>query len=116
MIRNGVAHSFGRDNRYFEDPLVDASTRAERLSETTLLNWLGVIDQAAAAVDQHLLPQHVGEFELLWHYHRWQALPRAQREPGNGEWRAFSRHINRTFGMTPGPTFCRQLRGYYDLL
>lgn len=116
VIRNGVAHSFGRDTRYFEDPLVDGATLAERLSEPSLLKWLGVIEQAAMAIDEHLFSQHLGEFELLWHYHRWQALPAAQRALGSGEWRAFSRHINVKFGMTPGPDFCKELRNYYNQL
>lgn len=113
-VRNGVAHSFGRDHNLFEDPLRLATDRAERLSEPTLLGWLGDIEQAASAVDEHLLRGHLGDFELLWHFHRWRGLPRSEREPKYVEATAFSRFLNRTFGSAPGRDYCRQLERYYD--
>ena len=112
-IRNGVAHSFGRDQNLFVNPLPMADDRAERLSEPTLLAWLGEIEQAAMAVDEHILRNHLGDFELLWHFHRWRELPRSEKEPKYAETTAFARFLNRTFGSTPGREYCRQLERYY---
>lgn len=113
-VRNGVAHSFGRDLNLFEDPLRLATDRAERLSESTLLRWLGDIEQAASTVDEHLLHSHLGDFELLWHFHRWRDLPRSEKEPRFVEATAFSRFLGRTFGSAPGRDYCRQIERYYD--
>jgi hypothetical protein len=115
-VRNGVAHSFGRDVRLFEDPLSMANDRAERLPEATLLTWLGSIEQAGIAIDDHLLRTHLGDFEILWHFHRWRALPRSEKEPKYIESTAFSRFLNRTFGSAPGREHCQQLEKYYDEL
>ena len=112
-IRNGVAHGFGRELRHFHDPISLDGNKAERLSEQVLLRWLGSIEQAGIAIDEHLLEAHVGDFELLWHFHRWHALPRAEKEPKYIESTAFSRFLNRTFGSTPGRDHCRQLEKYY---
>jgi hypothetical protein len=113
-IRNGVAHSFGRDHNLFEDPLRMAEDRAVRLTEATLLQWLGNIEQAAGAIDEHLLRAHLGDFELLWHFKRWGELPRSEKEPRYAETTAFARFLSRTFGSTPGREYCRQLARYYE--
>ena len=115
-IRNSVAHSFGRDHTLFEDPLRIADDSAERLPEPTLLAWLGSIEQAAIEIDEHLLPAHLGDFELLWHFHRWRGLPRSEKEPQYAETTAFARFLNRTFGSAPDREYCRHLGRYYDQL
>lgn len=113
QIRNGVAHSFGRDHDYFVDPLVPSGS-ATRLSEKRLQVWLSVIETCAESIDEHLFNSHLGEFELIWRYHRWRAEPRHFRDRGYDPHVAFSRAINRDYGSTPGRGFCRQLISYYE--
>lgn len=115
ILRNGSAHSFGRTPTYFEDPLASAGA-SERISEDLLLEYLGNIEKAAIAIDEHILPAHLGEFDLISLYHSWQKLPRAEKEPRYLEATAFSRQINRLFGQTPGRLFCRDLIAYYNRL
>lgn len=115
ILRNGSAHSFGRSPSYFEDPLASAGA-PERISEELLLEYLGNIEKAAIAIDEHILPAHLGEFDLLMLYHSWQKLPRAEKEPKYLEATAFSRQINRLFGQTPGRAFCKELIAHYAKL
>lgn len=112
----GVAHSFGRDSSCFEDTFDTANDRAARLSEVTLLSWLASIEQAGIAIDEHLLHNHLGEFEIVRHFHRWRMLPRSEKEPKYSEPAAFSRFLNLTIGSTPVRDHCRQLERYYDQL
>lgn len=115
-LRNGIAHGFGRDLRTLGDPLAVNHGVQERLSEETLQRWLGVIEQVAIGIDEHLLAAHLGDFELLWHFHRWRVLPREKSELSYSNARAFGRFLMRSFGMTPGKEHCEQLEGYYDQL
>lgn len=112
VLRNGSAHSFGRSPIHFEDPTAPVGA-SKRLSEQTLLRYLGIIEQAAWAIEQHIARHHIGEFELLWQYHKWQALPRVKSETKYTEQAAFSREVGRLYGQTPGRNFCRQLMQYY---
>lgn len=113
IFRNGTAHSFGRSPTYFEHPSAPAGA-SERLSENSLLEYLGTIETAAAAIDDHLAPKHIGEFELLMAYHSWRALPRAEKEPNFAEAAGFSRHISRLYGQAPGRAFFKQLINFYN--
>lgn len=115
LLRNGVAHSFGRDARFFEDPMIHAGQPA-RLSEQRLQEWLSTIEACAEAVDQHLFPSHIGEFELIWRYHRWRYEPRNPLDRTYTSSRAFSRVITRDYGTGPGGIFCKELIAYYDAL
>lgn len=112
-LRNGVAHSFGRDLSKFEDPLTGVPVKAARLSEHRLIKWLGIIELVAKVIDDQLLLAHLGAFEEVSHFHRWQAQPRAKKEPRYDEAAAFSRHLIRTWGVGPGRDHCRQLVRYY---
>jgi hypothetical protein len=114
-LRNGVAHSFGRSLNYFEDATVQPGV-SERLSEDRLLQYLADIEQAALAVDSQVASDHLGEFELIWQYHRWKGLDRKDKEPKYSEWVGFSRNIKRVYGQGPGRAFCRHLISYYDNL
>ena len=113
QLRNGVAHSFGRDPAYFEDPMVPAGEPV-RLSERRLLGWLSIIEECAEAVDDQLFRSHIGEFELVWRYHRWKDEPREMIDKRYSTSAAFSRVVMRGFGSGPGRGFCKDLISYYD--
>ena len=115
QLRNGVAHSFGRDPAYFEDPMVPAGEPV-RLSERRLLGWLSIIEECAEAVDDQLFRSHIGEFELVWRYHRWKDQPREAIDKRYSKSAAFSRVLVRGFGSGPGRGFCKGLIAYYDAI
>jgi len=112
-MRNGVAHSFGRGAEFFEDPVVHAG-RPVRLQEARLQRWLGIVEAVAVEIDDHLYPAHLGDFELVWRYHRWQREPRHADDLGYDAPAAFCRTINRDFGEALGRDHCRALVTYYD--
>ena len=113
VLRNGAAHSFGRDPTAFEDPMAPAGVSA-RLSESRLQHWLSIIEACACAIDDHLFPIHIGEFELIWRYHRWKYEPRDPLDKNYVESAAFSRFATRTYGPGPTRSFCKDLIAHYD--
>lgn len=113
QLRNGVAHSFGRDPAFFEDPMVHAG-EPTRLSEKRLQDWLAIVEACAEVIDNHLFRSHIGEFELIWRYHRWKDQPRDPLDRGHISSAAFSRATIRTFGSGPGRAFCKDLIAFYN--
>jgi len=80
-LRNAVGHAFGRDP--------NASTLAvpkipplRHLKEQQFLNYLSLVEDVAAAVDQHLASSFVGAYETIVFYHRWDKdySPRCKKE------------------------------------
>ena len=112
-MRNGVAHSFGREATYFEDPVVHAG-QLVRLQEQRLQGWLAIVKRAAAAIDGHLYPAHLGDFELVWRYHRWQQEPRHVADRGYAAPAAFCRTMNRNLGVGLRRDYGRSLVAYYE--
>lgn len=112
-MRNGVAHSFGRGAKFFEDPVVHAG-QPVKLQEKRLQGWLAIVEGTAAAIDGHLYPTHLGNFELVWRYHRWLQEPRHVDDRGYTAPAAFCRTINRDFSEGLGRDHCQALVAYYD--
>ncbi len=70
-IRNGVTHAFGRATDDY-DSLRETQPRPfTKVSEEFLKKTLGLEDRIAVAVDAHLGPTHIGEYEALYFYHHW---------------------------------------------
>lgn len=112
-MRNRVAHSFGREAKYFEDTVVNAG-QAARLQEKRLQKWLAIVEEVAAAIDSHLYPAHLGNFELVWRYHRWRDELRHDDDCGYQDSAAFCRTINRDFGEGLQREYCGALVAYYN--
>lgn len=115
ILRNGVGHAFGRNIRNEEHPLSTEAGTSERLSELQFKQWLGLIDEIAAAIDKHLSQSHIGEFELLWRLHLWLALPRDKQEPKYDKVVSFAREMHRVNTSNRlDRKFYRDLMAYYN--
>lgn len=71
--RNQVAHSFGLDTSSIPAHAailfgarrpITANFDSISVSEETITKWLGIIDASAAAIDDYLLPNFIGGYEL----------------------------------------------------
>jgi hypothetical protein len=87
-IRNGVGHAFGRDTKEYEDHWHLMPRRMVTVSHTDLLGWPGLMEKLALAIDQHLGPAHVGEYETRSFLHNWKPT---KNELGQGKARSLSR-------------------------
>lgn len=70
-LRNGVGHAFGRDLDDYDSPFIFEPKALQRLSEKRLKKWLGIVEKAANAIDEHLREKHIGSFEIFEAYHAW---------------------------------------------
>ena len=63
-IRNNVAHAFGRDIDKTRARETVEMLPIERLSEERLQKYMELIRKISKAIDNQLLNNHIGEFEL----------------------------------------------------
>lgn len=81
------------------------------MSERRLKIWLGLIENVALAVDEHLRTQHIGNYELISYYHTWDR----QYDRGRyNEERAFKEKINQLIGESPSNDYMKEMIEYYS--
>lgn len=71
IIRNKIAHRFGRD---FVTDMAHFTRQSEvsvRLSENKLKEYLGIIKDTAEIIDLNLYKNHVVNFEIILYWHNW---------------------------------------------
>lgn len=110
ILRNSVAHAFGRDSTAYDARISRARKPLAIVSATTLKAWLAVIERAANAVERDLFRTHIGEYETIAFYHEHRdALFRSNR----GEAAGLSAELYSVHKRTPSRDFCRALVKYY---
>ena len=109
-LRNGVGHAFGRFIDEYRDPLLVRPKELQRLSEGRLQKWLGLVDSCVTEIDNHLLGDHIGAFELLFMYHNWNKKYYAGHI---NEDMAFATHIGETQGNRPSRTYFKAAIAFY---
>lgn len=113
-VRNGVGHGFGRRLREVVDATVDLVSPMETLSEERLKEWLGLVDGIVVAIDSHLGHTHIGNFETVVHYHRWQQSAVEATKCLPERIRAYREVLRGVHGRHPGNEFCEELIDYYE--
>jgi hypothetical protein len=113
-LRNMYAHGFGRDSEIIPDPSAMAPGTMARLQAGRFLNDIGIISKVAASVDELLLRQFIGNFELVHFYHLWRAQPRTGKEGTYSEARALARSLNKEANCTVNAPFCAGLISFYN--
>jgi hypothetical protein len=110
-VRNGAAHTFGRAADDY-DSIAEARTKPlTRVEETYLKSTLGLVNQLAADIDAHLGYSHIGEYETLYMYHRWQQpLGIGSRARA----RMFKQHVGPVRTSSRSIQFFEKLIEHYD--
>ena len=121
-LRNTFAHRFGRVEQGDHSKPIAIGHEMERLTERRLQKWLGIVEQVALAIDEHVGAQYIGEYETLAFYHQWISEPQAAQQqwgvarpqPGNRREQDLATALGTIFGRHPGLQFCRELITYYE--
>ncbi|HET9226089.1 MAG TPA: hypothetical protein VFR31_05450, partial [Thermoanaerobaculia bacterium] len=111
QLRNGVAHTVGRELDAYRSGLTVSPKALQSLSEERLKKWFGLVEAVALSVDEHLRDLHVGEYEAILYYHSWRLGYKGKLTPG---WRQYKKAFG-AFLQTPvGKEFCQGLVKHYD--
>lgn len=69
LIRNSIAHSFGRDIKKAQENRSVNSLTPLHINEKLLIEYSGDIFYLAKSLDSFLMAEHIGSFEDLYYYH-----------------------------------------------
>lgn len=70
-LRNSIGHSFGRILSTEDQLTITNYHPMDRLSESRLKKWLGLVFAIAHDIDEYFLTEHIGAYELIRYYHYW---------------------------------------------
>ena len=107
--RNGVAHTFGRSVDDY-DSLAQAKPRdLTKLKEERFTKILGLVEEVAKAVESHLGPSHIGDYESVYFFQHWlqknKFTPRTDKD--------LRIEFVKLHNNTVGKAYCLELRAYY---
>jgi hypothetical protein len=111
LTRNGVAHSFGRGSNDYRELLQTKAKPFRKISEVQLQKALGLADTIALAIDNHLGSAHIGDFESVLFYHRWDKVFDITRQTESTALRAMLYEFH---GRNRGPAYYEELIRYYN--
>ncbi len=110
-IRNNVAHAFGRDIDKTRARETVEMLPIERLTEVRLQKYMEIIRKISKAIDNQLLTNHIGEFELVHFFHKNKNLLKQNQEVQDLKTR-----INSLYVENRNHQFCKELIDYYNNL
>lgn len=65
ILRNNIAHYFGRNKREYEAPLMLESKPATRVSHERVMKMLGLVHQFASKLDDYLRINYIGSYDII---------------------------------------------------
>ena len=115
ILRNNMAHSFGRDIEAARNTGKLSTLPIEKLSRKRLLKFQEIVWKSAKAVDIHLYNFHIGEYNALMFYHELYPSLNHRVHPSI---RAMDlkKAIGRYGEVPQGKKFCKGLVSYYEAL
>ncbi|MEF1312030.1 hypothetical protein QTO01_18235 [Vibrio mytili] len=110
-LRNNVAHAFGRDIDKTRSRHTLEILPIERLSEERLMRYMDLIMKIAKDIDNQLLEQHIGDFELVHYYHTIR-----DKLDSKHQVKSFKAKVNSLYVENKSIDYCKKLIEYYEAL
>lgn len=112
--RNKVGHAFGRDIDGSRNHEVKDIIKMDSLTDRQLKNIQYTIIDTVKAIDEHLLNNHIGEYQLTAFYHR--IFPTLRKDVHQSDRAIVLKKQLGKFGDVSGKEFCKGLVKYYEAL
>ncbi|HGO9419705.1 TPA: hypothetical protein ACLBZ1_002328 [Bacillus cereus] len=128
IIRNNVAHAFGRDIDLSRSRKTFEVIEIDRISIERLQKYMSIIRKVARAIDSQLLNNHIGDYEIIFYYHLVKDELDKKNKAYNVETkvkdelyvknqvRNFKPKVNSLYFKQRGNQFCKELVDYYEKL
>jgi len=114
-LRNKAGHAFGRDIEEARQHGVKDLPPIEKLSPAATRRFQGLIWKVAKAVDEHLLTNHIGEYQVIRFYHNlYPSLDKAVHPSERAI--VLKKQIGKFKAQSAGKKFCKELVTYYENL
>lgn len=112
-LRNKIGHAFGRDIEGSRNHEVKEIQLIEKLTDKNLKKIQHIITNAARSIDEHLLTNHIGEYQRLLFYHK--LLPSiSSKQSHQSDIAVILKKELGKYGDISGKLFCKGLVKYYE--
>lgn len=115
VLRNKIGHAFGRDIEQSRQKGIRRTALMEKLSFEKLNKYQRLAKKIAAAIDKHLLHEHIGDFETIYFYHQLAPSLPTHVHPNNRAI-SFKKALGRFGAQSVGKNFCYGMVMYYENL
>lgn len=112
ILRNKIGHAFGRDIEESRNHEVKETLEMENLTDAQFKKKQYSILNAVRAIDQHLLKNHIGEYQALGFYHR--IYDGLRKDVHQSERAIILKKQLGKFGDISGKEVCKGLVSYYE--
>jgi hypothetical protein len=112
--RNRLAHAFGRDIEGSRNHEVKDIIQMEKLSDSQLKKAQYIIADTTKVIDEHLLKNHIGEYQIAAYYHR--IFPNLKQNIHQSDRAIILKKEIGKFGDISGKEFCKGLVKYYEAI
>ena len=114
ILRNNIAHYFGRDKKVYENPILFEKEPIIRVSHERLLKYFKLIYDVVDSIDTHLYKNYVGSYDILKCY----VLPKREIENKNMAVGETAKWLQKLIGhgllMPVGAQYYKDLMKYYE--
>jgi len=112
-LRNKVGHSFGRDIEGSRNHEVKEIQKIENLSDKNLKKIQHIIVNTAKSIDDHLLKNHIGEYQRLLYFHKLSPTISPKQKHQSDKAVILKKELGKQ-GDVSGKLFCKGLVEYYE--
>lgn len=120
--RNDVAHAFGRSLKDIENYEVVNSYNLPRMTYERLIKYQSLIFKIVETLDEYLLKNHIGQYQLLLYYSQWRMkkYPNYNFSFNNLQIQYYGANFRKDFGqyreIATTKNFVKELIHYYENL
>ncbi len=118
--RNNVAHAFGRSIKDTENYEVVNNYALPRMTFERLIKYQILIFKIVETIDEYLLKNHIGQYQLILFYHLWKIEKKKTFPFNNLQIQYFSRDFQKDLGqyrkISTKKKFASDLVAYYEYL
>lgn len=120
--RNNVAHAFGRSLKDIENYEIVNSYNLPRMTYERLIKYQSLIFKIVETLDEYLLKNHIGQYQLLLYYSQWRTkkYPNYNFKFNSLQIEYYGSNFRKDFGryrqIATTKDFVRKLINYYESL
>ena len=114
ILRNNIAHYFGRDKKVYENPILFEKEPIIRVSHERLLKYFKLIYDVVDSIDTHLYKNYVGSYDILKCYvlHKREIENKNMAVGEKAKW--LQKLIGHGLLMPVGAQYYKDLMKYYE--
>ena len=118
QVRNDIAHAFGRNLRITKNHEKVEAYKLPKMTYKKLIKYQSMMFKIVEHLDNYLLKNHIGQYQLILHYYNWKIKNRMTSKFNNTQIQFFSIQFRKDLGqyrkIATQKKFAKDLVTYYE--